>query len=679
MNDLTPVLDSSRMNLKFVIVLWGERYIKDFTDVSLPTHLASGNLPYLAKETNLEIFIMTSDESRPFFENSQTFKKLRSFSEIKYFSIDDLIEGNYYGITLTLAFARAIKAVGLQQTKTCFVFMNSDFVLADGAMVTLIEKLRQGHRCIIAPSLRVRAEEVGPKLVDMVDPNNRHLEIAPRDLVHLAFDNLHPTVVAKTVTQNFVHCQTYNQIYWSVTPSTLLARYYLAFPLALCPEKPIGRVNSYVDYGFIPELIPSREFEVLGDSDEFCMIELQPTQCEKDFVRLGPASPDDITRDLSVWTTYEHRLCAEFDVVFRTSEAPDCLETFKTQAGNYVDELRRRMSRFAANHDDHPYWYYPLQNWFARRSIDDPGTSVVPIELAEYAEPFVPARDRTSIGRESITQASEGGANRLFLLLLKRLVGRMPNVTVLSRAYLNSRLVNWALAKLRREKGARMLLVCRNGSYLRDTFREELGGDVMDIDNVLSLDVDGRHYEHIFIQVHDGEVPTSAAVINRLETWIPTGGSVWVLIEHEGYEFGLSNFTSELSQRIEDIFPSAWNRFDIAAKFTGDRFDARVRNLRKKLEGYAPVLGLRRARRPRAFALLVAGLGARLALTSLMAINNLCLGKRMPSHEVPAFCSGALIVFSNAQPPRQQGSIPRLVGRPVPMPISRGSQQTVHL
>ena len=84
--------------------------------------------------------------------------------------------------------------------------MNSDFVLAEGSLRTLIAKLHEGHRCIMAPSLRACSETAIPKLVATINRTDQTLIMSSREMVQLAFDNLHPTVIAKTITQDFVTC-----------------------------------------------------------------------------------------------------------------------------------------------------------------------------------------------------------------------------------------------------------------------------------------------------------------------------------------------------------------------------------------------------------------------------------------------------------------------------------------
>lgn len=137
--------------VRFLTVIWGARYIEEFSRVSLPSYMAAGNLPALAEETDLEIVLLTASTSIPNFSDEPIFERLQALCSVRFIIIDDLITTGNYGVTLTLAYARGIMDAGAEQTNTNFVFMNADFVLADGSLRTLAKRLKAGERCIMAP------------------------------------------------------------------------------------------------------------------------------------------------------------------------------------------------------------------------------------------------------------------------------------------------------------------------------------------------------------------------------------------------------------------------------------------------------------------------------------------------------------------------------------------------
>ena len=412
---------SDRLKVKFLTVIWGARYIEEFARVSLPSYLAEGNLPFLARETDLEILIMTSKDSRPTFDGEPIIDRLKAICRVRFILIDDLIASGNYGVILTLAYARGILDSGAEQINTNFIFMNSDFVLADGSLKTVVRQLKGGQRCIMAPSLRAVAETAFPALLDAVDPTSGILTMAPREMVKLAFDNLHPTVIGKTVTQEFITCDTHNQIYWQVDESTLLGRYHLIFMLAIKPEVAMDTVNSYCDYGFVPELVPSGQFEILDNSDEFFMLELQAERQEQEFLRCGTAMPREIANELSIWTTREHRRFAKTDVVFHAGELPSRLAQVRHEVAAFMAELGDQMSP-PVTHADHFYWVSGVRAWVSLK---------YGVPLTSIALPLNRSRQKRSRGVALI-----GGLRAGLLGRLRRLRAMLPNPPIWSYLWL---------------------------------------------------------------------------------------------------------------------------------------------------------------------------------------------------------------------------------------------------
>ena len=204
--------------------------------------------------------------------------------------IDDLISSANYGVTLTLAYARGMAVYGAKQTSTSFIFFNADFVLSDGSLSTVVRLLQQGHRCIIAPSLRVNAEAALPALSKFAAAHSGALPMRSREMVGLALRNLHFTVIGRTLTQDFVHCNQHGQFYWAVDKDTLVGAHHLIFHIAIKPERPLATVNSYFDYSFVPEMVPSGQFTLIDDFDDFFMIEIQAQMQEKEMLRGRPIS-----------------------------------------------------------------------------------------------------------------------------------------------------------------------------------------------------------------------------------------------------------------------------------------------------------------------------------------------------------------------------------------------------
>lgn len=649
------------MKVKFLTAIWGARYIDEFARISLPSYLAPGNLPFVAAETDLEVVILTSAGGDAHFNALPIMAGLKSLCSVRFIFIDDLIATGNYGVTLTLAYARGIMDSGTDQTNTHFVFMNSDFVLADDSLRTLIAKLRQGHPCVMAPSLRASAETTMPALGEALTDQGQVLAMPPRAMVRLAFDNLHPTVIGKTVTQEFVSCSTHNQIYWQVDDNTLLARHYLIFMLAIRPEVPMGPVNSYCDYGFVPELVPSGTFSIIDDSDEFFMLELQPASQERQFLRCGRKGVVEIAAELSQWTTKEHRKFAEADIVFRTGERPPQLPALQAQARSFMQELQSNLETPAKDHVDHYYWVSGVQAWILLKFRGK--TPILPPEIAPAdnqaaGEAAIPPQEPPQ--RVQTSPRRRRDPFRWYSSLIggvKRSIGVIPDVPVWHHLWLDSRLLlDWV--KSRSAAPSRLLLLCDEFSSLSASLPKHLPMDVLrfsaplgsrtpPIVQLLDPEFDGSSsatdtYDHILIHIRRAEVLSLRKVLALAERHAHPQTTISVFIEHRDAELDGSNFSFELAQYADIILPSGWIGYRLEALFAGGKWKRRLRILERKLYPQLWPPALRRLPN------IVLGASLWVIIAALTALHNLTA--RKASSFCPDYCTSVLLSLSRGRP-----------------------------
>jgi hypothetical protein len=359
-----------RPKVKFLTAIWGEEYIERFASLSLPSFLAPGNLPALAVHSDLEVVVLTRRCDFEEFEAQPAFRTLRSICATRFIDIDDLVAGGLYGFTLTLAYARAVMGCGPDMLNTHFVFMNADFVLSDGSLRSLLRHIEGGRSIVLGPSFRATAEAIEPTLRAAVDPSTNSLAISSRKLVALALANPHPTSAAKIVSQDAFHTKQPNQFFWKVDEHTMLGRFYLIFMLCLKPERMLANINTYCDYGFIPEMCPSGDEVVMSDSDDFFMLELQHWMDESDLLQRGGQTDRDIARKLSEWTTAEHRRAAGYDLYFHANDLSG-VDRAKAQAATFIEKINKLLAA-PIPHAHHRYWVDGIemyQSLLARRDV----------------------------------------------------------------------------------------------------------------------------------------------------------------------------------------------------------------------------------------------------------------------------------------------------------------------
>ncbi|WP_315806249.1 MULTISPECIES: hypothetical protein [unclassified Bradyrhizobium] len=620
------------MKVKFLTVIWGARYIDEFVRISLPSYLSSGNLPWAAAANELEIVILTSTEGCSYFEQQRIMGRLRELCPVRYILIDDLITSGAYGVTLTAAYARGILDSGSEQTNTCFVFMNSDFVLADGSLRTLVNKIAEGNPCVTTPSLRAVAETALPPLQEALSLDGLALTVKPRDLVRIVFDNLHLTVTAKTITQGLVTCSSYTQIYWQVDGDTLICRHHLIFMMAVKPEVPLTPLSSYSDYGFMPELVPSRRFALLGDSDEFFVAELQSSSSERNLVKGGRATVEEIAAELSTWTTAEHRRFAEVDVVFHAGDPGPELDRVRDRVVQFMDELKSKMTREPIDHVDHPFWLAGVQYW---ASLKFPGEEVVwPAELQGTKTP--------ADGSNTAPHGRLSRAYSEFIGWMRRRARGIPDAPLWHYQWLDSRLLRDWIAEVRSRSGRRALLVCSGTSPLAVSLPRHLTIDVCSetalLDAASGPQTIIAPYDVILIHVLREGVAGTPERLRAAEKRLAAGGRLSVFVEHRYPELDGADMSREFARFADDLLPRNWLAYDCQALFVGGIVKNVLRAAERKLYRYLWPISLRRLP-------LTASAGlAWGAIAVMTTLNN--LRERRASRRLPPRCTSMLLTLS---------------------------------
>ena len=342
--------------IKLMVPVWGHSFVRQFLDASLPTLLAPGNLPALAGMLPCEFIILTSEDDEPFIRQYPTFRTLSEICDTEIRLIDHLITAKNYPTTLTLAYADAVRFTGSAMLDTCFLFLLSDYIMADRSLAHVMARMMKGASGVLAGNFQVAAESASPWLQAKLSQAARALALPPRELMRWGLANLHPATVANTVNFPLNHNRHTNRLFWRADARTLVGRFYLMHPIAVRPETKDFVVGASCDYSFIPEMCPSGNVEIITDSDEYLVIEMQPRKHELASLRPGPLRPRVLARTLSEWTTRQHRQNVHHSVIFHAGDLPDTLGATIAAADRFTSETERSMRRTPQPHRDHPYW-----------------------------------------------------------------------------------------------------------------------------------------------------------------------------------------------------------------------------------------------------------------------------------------------------------------------------------
>lgn len=388
----------SRQPVRLITIAWGEKYIDQLFSLTLPAILAPNNLPALARDFVCELIIVTEGAWFERLRRHPVFALLRQYCGIELRPIDDLVnQPDAYGMTLTYGLFRGFEELGSAMLDRQLIFFNADFILADGSLRTVGEKIRSGERLILAPSYCVVSETVAPWLAALKDGEHGLLTVPPREMAAVALRNRHNTIRGKTVNQRAFSVEWMDQFYWLVDDQTLIGHQLPFAVVSMRPERVLNDMCTFWDYGIISEACPTTSRCVIADSDDFLMIELRSADTARDQLRLGWPEPKEIAGRLKQFITKDPIALARHTLLLHSGNLSPELDEAKAKLDQFVEAVLAELPPEPTHWVNHPIWayHYPAfrqarEAFFGRRAAPAPtGSSLVAAVPEETALPVL--------------------------------------------------------------------------------------------------------------------------------------------------------------------------------------------------------------------------------------------------------------------------------------------------
>ncbi|MFN0043719.1 MAG: hypothetical protein ACKVSF_10980, partial [Alphaproteobacteria bacterium] len=403
-------------------------------EVTLPALLAPGNLDAIASHFDCELRIVTEGRFFDVLRASAVFGRLSQKCPVEMVSLDDLIGGRSYGMSLTHAFHRGFEDLGPRMVGYHLFFLNADFILAEGSYRAVVERLDAGARLVFAPSYCVVSEDVVPILRARMTRASGALGIAKREMASIALAHLHDTVDAKTVNRRGIRAKVFDQYYWRVDRDTLLGYQMPVALVAMVPERAYLDPVCFWDYGVAAEACPDAPRSVIGDSDEFLMIELRARAYYRSELGAQSSIPSDIAATLAAFMTRDQVVLGAFPLVLHAAAMPDSARDARRELDRFRQSIDDCLPATPVDHRNHPYWTRQLGRF---------------------------ARDRAELAKG---RAAANRANRVWLARFYDIVfGRMPFVSVVHPLWPTLHVFVRSLVRMGALKASRGLWV-RSGS-----------------------------------------------------------------------------------------------------------------------------------------------------------------------------------------------------------------------
>jgi hypothetical protein len=561
-------------NARLIIPLWGRVYADKLTSMTLPALLAPGNLPALCAMFEVEVVIVTETKLFDLFRNSPAFQRVATLCSIKLTPIDDLMSSlpGDYGVVLTKALYRGFLDLGAKVTDTFLLFLNADFIIADGSYRRLGELMLEGHRVIHAPSFRVILEEVWPKLEARADRQNAVLAMPPREMVKMALNYKHLTIKARTVNQRFYHQWCMDQFYWYVDEDTLVGYQWPVALVAIKPERVVKEPILVWDFAYVPDAAPTLEKFFIKDSDDFFMIEPQSRVTGEELIRPGWITTDDVVKYLNNWTTKEQRHCGEQLLVFHADDLPPGLDEVIDESRQYMSEIKKRLSPEPQPHTNHRM----LGPWFAAAVERINERHAASVESANQLQ-----QDIVPVPRAELPAVRRGVMSRLSVVLRAihcKMFGQLPLLRPTHPLWLDTADVAARLSAWRQGGRSRVLWLSSKDSFFHSLLTERTDATRLLLKQRDYLSNEDMPYDACLCELSPTELSNLPALYAKIRPLVRDGAEVLFYV----YKRGPMPLRANPFVAYEELFPT----IDVSTiRFHGNTLTCLIRNLFIKWSG----------------------------------------------------------------------------------------------
>ncbi len=326
-----------------------------------------GNLVFLATQHQCEILFITTRASEGLIQGHLSNLPLLQSLKISFLWIDDLVNLQNYGLTLSLAYERAIRSDPEDvQLNTYYSFLNGDFALSDNTYTTMVKLIDQGFNSVLCPSLRVNEEYVNPILEEICpSTENTTMTLSARKMMEISLQHLHPTVIASGVDYENYTTHIAHQFFMRVNNDLLIGRFFLLFMLCIRPERPLPLITAFCDYSFIPEMCPSGNYTIITDTDDAYLMELSPKNKDGITVAFGKHYENYVLyKTLGEWVTDHQEHNSKHLILMHSKDLPTSGPEFELLKES-INTLDKRLNKvydylnamnIRQTHVNHYYW-----------------------------------------------------------------------------------------------------------------------------------------------------------------------------------------------------------------------------------------------------------------------------------------------------------------------------------
>lgn len=273
---------ANKNRLLVATAVWGDWHISRLLELNLPTLLARGNFPALARTCELEYIVYTSAADLPRLRAAPQVQALQALVKLEFQTISARalqapIEAHHeYWADATERAKRAGSYI---------LLMPPDVAWSDGSFAHVGRLLEAGKSAIFMTYLRAESESFGAALGARRSAGEMSLSVSGQDLVGIALRTLHPLMAAYLRdSEHFpIHPE---MMLWAVPGEGLLCRMLAREMFVYDPARVVLNESNLLD-----SAMDTAAMHVIDDSDDLFGVSLAPADKEFAWYR-WPRSAD---------------------------------------------------------------------------------------------------------------------------------------------------------------------------------------------------------------------------------------------------------------------------------------------------------------------------------------------------------------------------------------------------
>lgn len=283
----------AELGIVFVMAVWGPEYVGKFLNIALPTLMADGNVPAVAKLARTRFLLITRESDVAMVREDALFAKLSTLVELSVATF--VPEGSRYS---ALSHAHMVAVASASEHGEAAVFLTPDAIFSNGSLAHVVKMALGGCRAVMCTGLRLIEETVRPILDALPRTADGALALAPRETTKLALAHLHPEI-ERYIWGNPEFTAFPHLCMWPAPDGDgFLARAFHLHPL-LVDFRGLRDVpdldRTTIDGNFLGHLVGRwDDIGIVEDTDDVSIYSLTPLDQRQEYVRHGAATVETL-------------------------------------------------------------------------------------------------------------------------------------------------------------------------------------------------------------------------------------------------------------------------------------------------------------------------------------------------------------------------------------------------